>query len=170
MRADRSEAPAIAITLPATMADIFLALVGVVVIMLLALVPAVRTPGGLQALVPTPVWHSPLLVQGRPAQVFVAERRGLRIGAGDERLVRLDELLDDRRLSERLGELAARDEATILVILPDGHEATFLFGALAGRLELDRIYHLRISADCAHIRDAALTRQCRELPTGQWHP
>lgn len=153
-----------AVSLPATMADIFLALVGVVVIMLLALVPAIRTPGGLAPPPPFEVWRAGLTLDGGTPAVLLAEADGLRLIGPEERLVPLDAVLDDPDVARALEAASARGDGVLLVIRPEGQEAAFQFTALAGRLGLDGVHHLRLDHACGYVLDPALATDCRRSP------
>lgn len=151
-------------SLPATMADIFLALVGVVIIMLLSLIPAIRTPGGLEMLTPFEVWRSDIRFDGTRSEIVVAEEDGLRVPGDRERLVELDMILEDQDLARRLSTASEEGENILMVVLPEGQEAAFLLEALAGQLDLEALHHLRIDHACGYLRDQQLARICRGRP------
>ena len=85
--------------LPATMSDIFFSLVAVVLVILLSLAPAIRTPGALGTH-KADLLSSAILLEGEPALTFIAEVDGLRAGQGGGRLVPLDEILADEGLTQ----------------------------------------------------------------------
>ncbi|MDC9823030.1 hypothetical protein PRN20_04740 [Devosia sp. ZB163] len=135
--------------LPATMSDILFSLVAVVIVVLLSLAPAIRTPGAL-ASQKSDLLTSPILVESEPALVFVAEAAGLRIGQGEERLVPLDAILTDADLAQALRE---SNEEVLLLVADDGQEAAFLFNSLAGAHGIASIRQLRLDPKCRHIAD-----------------
>ena len=159
---DRDDGP---LDLPGSMADIFLALVAVVILMLLSLLPAIRTPGGLAQRPAVEADWSNVVIEGRSPAIYVAEATGIRV-ADDDTRVGPDDILQDRGLAERL-RAAARDRSILLVIEPEGQESAFLFSSLAGSLGVGRFYQLRVDAQCAHVRDAALARTCRAASAGE---
>jgi hypothetical protein len=143
-------------SLPATMAEIFLALVAVVIMMLLALLPAIRTPGALAPSPPFEVWNADLRIEGRSPIVAVADAQGLRLAAPDGRVVALDAILDDAPLAAGLGQAGKEGRDILLVIRPQGQEAAFLFSALAGSLDIGGVYQLRVDAGFDYIRDRGM--------------
>ena len=136
--------------LPATMSDILFSLVAVVIVVLLSLAPAIRTPGAL-ASQKADLLTSTILVESEPALVFVAESDGLRVG-DDERLVPLDAILTDAGLAQALRE---SNEEVLLIVADDGQEAAFLFNSLAGAQGIASIRLLRLDPECRHIADPA---------------
>jgi hypothetical protein len=140
-------------SLPATMAEIFLALVAVVIMMLLALSPAIRTPGALAPSPPFEVWNADLRIEGRIPTVLVAEAQGLRLAASAQTAVALDAILDDKALDDALRQAAKEGRDILLVIRPQGQEAAFLFSALANGLGIGGIYQLRVDADFGYLTD-----------------
>src|SRR5689334_4596875 len=108
--------------LPATMSDILFALVAVVIVVLLSLAPMLRMPGALATQKANPL-ASAIVIDGRPAVVFVAEPDGLRLEES-KRLVPLDAILSDAGLAQAL---QATDEPVLLIVPEDGQEAAFLF-------------------------------------------
>lgn len=147
-------------SLPATMAEIFLALVAVVIMMLLALLPAIRMPGALAPSPPLEVWNADLRIHGRTATVFVAEAQGLRRGETAETVVALDAILDEEPLAAVLRQAVAEQRDILLVIRPKGQEAAFLFAALASHLGVDGMYQLRVDAGCDYLSDDDLLARC----------
>lgn len=143
-------------SLPATMAEIFLALVAVVIMMLLALLPAIRTPGALAGSPPFEVWNEDLQIDGRTPTVLVAEARGLQLVAPAQSTVALDAILDDQSLADALHRAAEAGRDILLVIRPQGQEAAFLFAALASELEISGIYQLRVDAGFDYLSDRGL--------------
>lgn len=135
-------------SLPATMAEIFLALVGVVVIMLLALLPSIREPGALAAGGPLDLRGAELRIDGRKPKILIADAKGLRLAGSGERPVEIDAILDDEALSHVLEAVAADRDDLLLVIQPSGQEAAFLFDALAGKLGVRTVFQLRVDTAC----------------------
>ncbi|WP_378941123.1 hypothetical protein [Mesorhizobium sp. ANAO-SY3R2] len=145
--------------LPASMADIFLALVAVVILMLLSLLPAIRTPGGLASPQAAELNWSNVVIEGKTPALYVAADTNILVVENDAR-IGLDEILRNRDLSEGL-RAAAQSGNILLVIQPEGQESAFLFSSLAGSLGVDHFYQLRIDAGCTYVRDAVLARSCR---------
>ena len=137
-------------SLPATMSDIFFSLVAVVIVMLLSLAPAIRMPGAL-ATQKADVMTSPILVDGQPPAIFVAEADGLRIGQQGQ-LVPLDAILADAGVAEAL---SAAEQDILLVVAEGGQEAAFLFNSLAGMERIGTILQLRLDPGCRYIADPA---------------
>jgi len=141
--------------LPATMADIFLALVGVVVIVLLSLAPAIRAPGALAAPPSINDTLSNVLIDGAPPLVLMAEKTGLRLREHPDRMVPLDDIRADPGLAATLRKAVADRTWVLLAIAPDGQEAAFLLEGLAGDLGLPSFYQLRLDAACGYVIDPA---------------
>jgi hypothetical protein len=150
--------------LPGAMADIFLALVAVVILMLLSLLPAIRTPGGLAQRLTVAADWSNVVIEGTSPAIYIAEAAGIHI-AGDDTRVGPDDILQDRSLAEGL-RAAARDRSILLVITPQGQESAFLIASLAGSLGIGQFYQLRVDAQCAHVRDTALAPTCSAARAG----
>ncbi len=136
-------------SLPASMADIFLALVGVVVIMLLSLAPALE-----DSRAPAPHFDV------GEAAAFVAEDQGLRVAGGTASTTPLAAIVGSRALADALRAAAGDGRDVVLLIEPQGHEAAFLFGALAYRAGIGRIRQIRLAEPCGRAGDAAVTRLC----------
>lgn len=136
--------------LPVTMSDIFFSLVAVVIVILLSLAPLLRMPGAL-ATQKANLLTSPILVDGVPPLILVAEADGLRIGQAGA-LIPLDAVLDDAGLAQLL---AAADKDILLIVADDGQEAAFLFNSLAGAEGTGSIRQLRLDPGCRHIADPA---------------
>lgn len=145
-----------------TMADIFLALVGVVVLMLLTLVPALRSDTMLAPSSPFETYQYDWLAKQAFSLLVFATDRGVSVTAGEQtRDVPLDGIFTDVPLSELIG--ATLDPAArtpLLAIEPDGQEAAFLFTALAGSLGLQSLRQVRLDAGCGHVLDALLRKAC----------
>jgi hypothetical protein len=144
---------------PASMADLFFTLIAVVVLMLLALVPAIRTPGALNPQKEAP-WRAELEVDGRRPLVAVAERGGLRLTGEGERLVPLGTMLDDAALREALRPAVSGARPLLLLVTPEGGEAAFLFDALAARVGIAGLDQVRISRNCSFVADPSFRRFC----------
>lgn len=155
-RPDERDGP---LDLPASMADIFLALVAVVILMLLTLLPAIRKPGELGSPQTADLsWHR-VVIDGEKPAVYVAAGAFLQVGAGDVR-VELDDILQNQALSNDL-QTASQNRSILLVVEPDGQESAFLFASLMGSLGIGQFYQLRVEASCAHIRDSRLAGLCQ---------
>jgi hypothetical protein len=167
MTAEYGDSAGDEVAVPLAIADIFLALVGVVIMMLLALVPALHAPGSLAAPPPLEIWRAELAVGGAQPAVLVAEEDGLRLVSQVDRLVPLDAILDDSELAAGLRAASAEPGGILLVIRSEGQEAAFLFSALAGGLGLETVHHLRLDTGCAYLLDQQLARRCRaSAPAG----
>ena len=150
--------------LPGSMADIFLALVAVVILMLLSLLPAILKPGGLaQRQAGEPDWSN-IVIDGKTPALYIAAGTDIRVVEGEKR-VGLNDILQDQGLSEGL-RAVARDRSILLVIEPEGQESAFLFSSLAGSIGVGRFYQLRVDAQCAYMSDATLARICHTASTG----
>ena len=145
--------------LPASMADIFLALVAVVILMLLSLLPAIRAPGGLAAPQTTAGSWDKVVIDGEKPAIYVAAGAGIE-RIGDKTQTSLDDILQNQPLSSDL-QTAAQNGSILLVVQPDGQESAFLFASLMGSLGLVEFYQLRVDADCAYVRDPKLAAPCR---------
>lgn len=128
--------------------------------MLLSLAPAIRMPGAL-ATQKADVMASPILVDGQPPTIFVAEADGLRIGQQGQ-LVPLDAILADAGVAEAL-RTAERD--VLLIVAEGGQEAAFLFNSLAGMEGVDSILQLRLDPGCRYVADPARVG-CRPVGAG----
>lgn len=137
-------------SLPASMADIFLALVGVVVIMLLSLAPALEDGSA-------PAPHSD---GSEEVAAFVAEAQGLRVAGRTALATPLAAIVGSRALADILRAAAGDGRDVVLLIEPRGHEAAFLFGALAYRVGLGRIRQIRLAEPCGRPGDAAVMKLC----------
>lgn len=149
--------------LPASMADTFLALVGVVIIMLLSLAPALRgnpapaSEAGSEA-------SAPQSVGGTLA--FVAEADSLRVAGKEGTATPLAAILGSPALAGALRDAAAGGRSVLLLIEPQGQEAAFLFGALAYRAGIGRIRQVRLSGPCGETGIAAVALMCGGGPAG----
>jgi hypothetical protein len=141
------------------MAEMFLALVGVVVIMLLALLPAIREPGALTAGGLLDL-GSQLRIDGQKPEILIADAKGLRFAESSERPVEIDAILDDEALSHVLKSTAATGRNLLLVIQPNGQEAAFLFGALSGRLGIPNVFQVRVDAACDYTSSRESLTAC----------
>lgn len=150
--------------LPGSMADIFLALVAVVILILLSLLPAIQKPGGLAPQpAAEPDWGN-VVIDGKAPALYVAESADIRVIENETR-VGLNDILQDQGLSEGL-RAAAQGRSILLVIEPEGQESAFLFSSLAGSLGVGQFYQLRVDAQCAYMNDATLARICRSAKAG----
>lgn len=145
--------------LPASMADIFLALVAVVILMLLSLLPAIRAPGGLAAPQAALGSWDNVAIDGEKPAIYVAASTGIE-RVGDKTQTGLNDILQNQPLSSGL-QTAAQRGSILLVVQPDGQESAFLFASLMGSLGLAEFYQLRVDADCAYVRDPKLAGPCR---------
>ncbi len=145
--------------LPTSMADLFLALVAVVVIMLLSMAPAIRHPDLLKASAPAELWQMDLRIAGERPIVLAARADGLLVAGDGEMQVPLDRILDDQALAGRIGAGREAGREILLIVEPEGGEAAFLFSALAGGLGLQEFTQLRIDSGC----DFALADDLRSL-------
>lgn len=132
---------------PASMADLFFTLIAVVVLMLLALLPAIRTPGALAPQRESP-WQARLTVEGRTPLVLVARRGGLLVAGEAERSVALDRIVADPGLGDALRRAAQDGTPPLVFVTAEGGEAAFLLDALAGSLGLATLDQVRIDRDC----------------------
>lgn len=147
--------------LPASIADIFLALVAVVIMMLIWLAPAIRAPSMLAPAQALDIKRADIRIEGREPAVFIAERGGLRVIAPEERLVPLDALLGDAGLSQAVVTAQQAGADVLLMVEPDGQEASFLFAALASAAGATEFLQLRLDARCGFVAEAARARLCR---------
>jgi len=148
--ADESGVP----DLPATIADVFLALVGVVVIMLLALAPLIRTPAALAGGRSIDETLAAITIDGARPLSLLADASGLGIEGQAARRVPLDRMRDDAGLAAALREAVAKGQPVLLAIAPDGQEAAFVFESLASGLGVGDYYQLRVDAACDYAIDA----------------
>lgn len=139
--------------LPASMADIFLALIGVVILMLLSLAPALD--GGA-----APRADAGAEDRTDEALAIVAEPEGLRVAGGTMPTTPLAAVLDPGPLAASLGEASRDSRDVLLLIEPEGHEAAFLFGALAHRAGLRNIRQIRLAHPCGRAGVDAVARLC----------
>ncbi len=145
--------------LPASMADIFLALVAVVILMLLSLLSAIQKPGGLTAPQAAEMHWKEVVIDGAKPAVYIASGADLQVVDDDTR-IGLDDVLQSEALSNGLRE-AAENRRILLVIEPDGQESAFLFASLMGSLGVDQFHQLRVDSGCAYMRDAKIAGGCR---------
>ena len=149
---------------PATMAEVFFALIAVVIIMLLALLPAIRKPEALAAPAGAGQAGTDLRIHGSKPDEFVAEEDGLRFAKRPP--VALDRMLGDEALRAALESASKAGRDVLLVVRPRGREAAFLFDAVAHRAGVSSIYQLRVDAGCAYVADRDRLAGCR----GRWRP
>jgi len=148
--------------LPASMADIFLALVAVIIMMLIWLVPAIHAPAMLAPAAPArEIWRADIRIDGRRPAVFVAEADGLRLAGPAEHVVPLAGLLGDAGLASALSAARQAGEDVLLVIAPQGHEAAFLFSAAANAAGIAEVVQLRLDEECGFVTAPAKARLCR---------
>ncbi|MBC8129913.1 MAG: hypothetical protein H7Y08_06285 [Rhizobiaceae bacterium] len=145
--------------LQSSMADLFFALVGVVVFLLITLLPAIQAKNPAAAM-PDDLWAVEMTLGAEPAFVAVAGADGLRLPADGNRTVALGAVLDDPALASTLSALVAGGRNILLVIEPDGSEAAFLFEALTGAVGVADIHQVRMDTACDFARDIALRRAC----------
>jgi hypothetical protein len=149
--------------LPASMADTFLALVGVVIIMLLSLAPALR---GNPALPPEAGSEAAASESAGGTLAFVAEADSLRVAGKEGTATPLAAILGSAALADTLRDAAAGGRGVLLLIEPHGQEAAFLFGALAHWAGIGRIRQVRLSGPCGETGIAAVARMCGGGPAG----
>lgn len=140
-------------SLPATMADIFLALVGVVIIILLSLAPAIRTPSALAAPQPVDRLLSSVTINGEAPLALLADGSGLAIEGHTGRRISLDGIRDDAELAAALQSAKAAGKPILLAIAADGQEAAFVFEGLASSLNVPDLYQLRLDGSCGYVTD-----------------
>lgn len=145
--------------LPASMADIFLALVAVVILMLLSLLPAIQKPGGLTAPQTAEMHWKEVVIDGLKPAVYIATGADLQ-AVDDDTRVGLDDVLQNQTLSNSL-KAAAENRSILLVIEPDGQESAFLFASLMGSLGVDQFHQLRVDSACVYMRDTQRAGGCR---------
>lgn len=148
------EADGLGTGVPASMADLFFALIAVVVIMLLALAPAIRSPEALAAGRQAP-WRADLRVGGQEPLVLAAERDGLRTVGEGERLVPLDAIFADAGLKERLNDARSKRQPILLFVTPEGGETVFLLDALAASLGVTAVDQVRLDRECRFLAEGA---------------
>lgn len=153
--------------LPASMADLFFALVAVVIFMLIALTPALRQAAPAPPLTPAEIWRSDIRLDGRRPRIVLADPAGLSVPGEPERRVALSAIPDDPGLARALTDPVARAGGILLVVDAGGEEAAFLFDALAGSLGIGRIDQVRAGAGCGFVRNAALRQRCRPAPPAE---
>lgn len=141
--------------LPATMADTFLALVGVVIIVLLSLAPAIQHPAALAGDPTIDEQLSAVTIDGDKPLTLLAEKAGLRISGQGGRLVPLDTVRDDVGLADMLRSAGAERQRLLLAIAPDGEETAFVFETLASALGIGSFDQLRLDQACSYVIDPA---------------
>jgi hypothetical protein len=144
--------------LPASMADIFLALVAVVILMLLSLLPVIRKPGGLAAPQTVARTWDEVVIDGEKPAIYVAAGAGIEM-ADNKTRIGLDDILQNQTLSHDL-QTTQQGRSILLVIQPDGQESAFLFASLVGTLGVGEFYQLRMDPDCAYVRDTKRADLC----------
>ncbi|MGQ3214502.1 MAG: hypothetical protein ACT6U0_16495 [Shinella sp.] len=145
--------------LPASMADIFLALVAVVILMLLSLLPALQKPGGLATQRPSALSWNEIVIDGEKPAVYVAVGAGIEV-ADTETRIGLDDVLQNQALLDGL-RTAAQERSILLVVQPDGQESAFLFASLMGTLSAAEFYQLRVDSGCIYVLDPKRADLCR---------
>ena len=148
-------------SLPGTMAEVFFALIAVVIMMLLALVPAIRNPDALAAPPVFKAAEADIRIGAEKPEKFVAGAEGLTTGRPKARTLALDRVLDDRGLEDALRAAARENRKILLVVERRGEEAAFLFDALASRAGIRSVYQLRVDAGCAYLLGTGLSMRCR---------
>lgn len=144
--------------LPATVAEVFLALVGVVMLMLFALAPSVRAsaPEGPAAASSREQPRQRLLIDGQEPELLIAEAGGLRVEGAGGGLIALDRIAGDEALGARLRQATSESRPLLLVIEPDGQEAAFLFPAAASAAGVTQVRQLRVTAACPRSADSPI--------------
>jgi hypothetical protein len=145
-------------------ADLLFGLVAIIIPVVALMLPLIRMAGeGVPSRDPqagSAVLAGELTIGAVPAETYVAEAAGLRARADGDRLVPLNQMLDDRALVAQLEQSKTSNRPLLLLIERDGHEAAFIFESLVAAHGPRRIFQVRVDPACAFVRDPALSATC----------